>query len=72
MKNIEYSGYHDELKDVYKIMSYMPKLLSWENKKAQFDQKVAAIRPSDSFNPEVVRPDLFETAFDKFYNATPE
>jgi len=63
MKNIEYSGYHSELVEVYNIMKFMPKLLTFENKKALFDKEIEKIRTSGEFLPEVIRADLFETAF---------
>ena len=62
-KNIEYSGNHSELNDVFNMIKYMPKLLSFENKKALFDKDIEANRPSGEFLPEVIRADLFETAF---------
>jgi hypothetical protein len=44
-------------------MKYMPKLIDFDNKKGFFDKEVEKIRTSGDFLPEVVRADLFETAF---------
>jgi len=44
-------------------MKYMPKLLSFKNKKELFDKDIEANRPSGEFLPVVIRADLFETAF---------
>ena len=62
-KNIDYSGYHSELVDVYNIMKYMPKLMSFENKKSLFEKEIEKIRTYGVFYPEIIRDDLFETAF---------
>ena len=45
----------------------MPKLIDFDNKKGFFDKEIEKIRTSGDFLPEVVRADLFETAFQKFY-----
>ncbi len=50
----------------------MPKLLSFDSKKTLFDKEIEAIRTYGDFYPEISRADLFETAFQKFYFATPE
>ena len=50
----------------------MPKLMSFESKKSLFEKEIEKIRTYGDFYPEIIRDDLFETAFQKFYHATGE